>query len=135
MAVFIAKSEFLKSLENAPVPGKHILEPSKSFAKATGFPAKILENCQVTDGKAEVHDHEGDLWYCLEGEVTFVTGGTLLDPEEISKSPGEWQGSGIEDGVSDILREGDWLWIPPGDPHLHTCARAGRMVIIKIPAT
>ena len=33
-----------------------------------------------------------------------------------------------------ILKQGDWLWIPAGEPHQHSATGTARLVIIKIPS-
>ena len=135
--VVLRKKEVEKTLETSPTSGKHLLEPLKSFAAASGFPMKILEDREVIN-PAEVHTHEGDLWQCLEGEVIFICGGELIEPKA-KKNPDntfderEWSGSGIRGGTEMVLRPGDWLWVPPGEPHQHNCKGLTRLVIIKIP--
>ena len=90
-------------------------------------------------GDPEVHRHEGDLWQCLEGEVTFVYGGELVEPEmqkraDASVNEFEIKGSAIANGTEIVLTPGDWLWIPAGQPHLHRTEGTAHLVIIKIPA-
>src|SRR3989344_2639985 len=69
-----------EALGNKPGQGKRLLEPLKALAQASGLPMNILEDHEVSN-EAEVHRHEGDLWYCLEGEATFVYGGRMVNPE------------------------------------------------------
>lgn len=132
MATFLSKDQITGWLKTAPVKGKHLLEPSRDFSEKTGFPVKILEDCEVTSG-GEIHEFEGDLWFGLEGEVDFICGGELEDPEKHPTKTGEWRGSGIKGGTKVILKPGDWLWIPPGEAHLHSSKSAARMIIVKIP--
>ena len=56
-----------------------MLEPLKSLASEHGLPFKILEDHEVVN-EAEIHRICGDLWYCLEGEATFIHGGELIEP-------------------------------------------------------
>lgn len=132
MAVVVRKEEIDKTLATEPTKGKKLLEPLKSLAQEKGLPIKILEDMEVTN-EAEVHEKEGDLWQCLEGEVIFLCGGELENPEKHPTKLGEWKGSGVKGGSQIILRTGDWLWIPAGEPHQHKCAGVARMVIIKVP--
>ena len=130
----ITKNVIKKTLGQRPFQGKHKLEPLKSIAKERNLPFGIIEDFRVTETGAEVHKKEGDLWYCLEGKVEFTCEGTLVKPEIIEKTDGnEIVGSGIKNGKKFILKPGDWLWIPPGQPHMHACAKIARMVIIKVP--
>lgn len=134
MAVVIRKEEIDKSLASEPTKGKKLLEPLKSLAQEKGLPIKILEDMEITN-EAEVHEKEGDLWQCLEGEVTFVCGGKLANPQKHPRHDFEWKGTGVEGGEEIILKPGDWLWIPAGEPHQHNCPDGvARMVIIKVPA-
>lgn len=130
MATLVRKSMIDSALAEPPVKGKRLLERFKSFAESSGFPGKILEDTEVTN-EAEVHRTEGDLWFCLEGEVTFVSGGELIDPRE-HKTPDELKGSGISGGTEYLMKPGDWLWIPAGEPHLHKTDATARLIIIKI---
>lgn len=137
MCVLVRKSKIDKTLLVKPESGKRSLEPFRTFAKTNELPFQILEDTAV-DSIAEVHGHEADLWLCLEGEVTFTFGGELVDGY-LKKNPDgsvnkrEWQAKEIKGGTTEILRPGDWLWIPAGEPHKHACAGTARLVIIKIP--
>jgi len=129
----VRKEEIGKILKMAPVAGKKMLEPLRALFLAKELPFGIVEDFQVKDGEAEVHKHEGDLWLCLEGEVKFICGGELVESWVKENSNGnEFGGKDIRGGETVILKPGDWLWIPPGEPHLHR-AKLARMVVVKIP--
>lgn len=117
--------------------GKRELEPLKAFSRANNVPLNILEDTNV-DNEVEVHVHMGDLWYCLEGEVTFTHGGEPVDPRSKVKKDGtidedEIRAQEIKNGTTTILSAGDWLWIPPGVAHKHQCRGTAKLAIIKIP--
>lgn len=135
----VRKKMIEKTLASPPVPGKRLLDPLASFAVANHFPLNILEDSEVKENDAETHMQTGDLWHCLEGKVTFVYGGKLVDSWIPKKTDGtsdsqELKGKKIRNGTRAILKPGDWLWIPPGQPHQHICAKTARLLIIKIPA-
>lgn len=111
-------------------PGKRSLEPLKSLAKEKDIPLNIVEDNQTVN-EPEVHDQANDLWQCIEGEVIFTCGGTMIDPKKVEGKDGEWKGAGIEGGTDVILKAGDWLWIPAGMPHSHRCETTARLYIIK----
>lgn len=67
------------------------------------------------NGMAEVHTEDTDIVYVLEGSATFVTGGTVIDPQIIS--PGEIRGSAIRNGETRTLVKGDVVVVPNGVPH------------------
>lgn len=136
--VVVRKAEINETLAIPPSPGKKSLEPFKSFAKERGLPFEILEDSQVLDNEAEVHTHESDLWLCLEGSITFICGGELVDPwvkknSDGSENPRQLKAKVIRDGDEVVLQAGDWLWVPAGVPHQHRCANTARLVIAKIP--
>lgn len=134
----VRKAEIGQTLATTSTPGKRLLEPLKSRALAEGLPINILEDCEISN-EAEVHRHEGDLWQCLEGEVTFVYGGALVEPWAKQLAGGgiddrEIKAKEIRGGTEVVLHLGDWLWIPASQPHLHKATGTARLAIIKIPA-
>lgn len=129
----VRKEEINKFLDREPVSGKKMLEPLRALFLAKELPFGIIENCEVNKSDAEVHRQEGDLWFGLEGEIEFICGGELVDSWVKDGSNGnEIGGKDIVGGEKVVLKPGDWLWIPPGEPHLHT-AKFGRMVVVKVP--
>ena len=66
-------------------------------------------------GEAEVHIDETDIFYVLDGNATFVTGGELIEPRAVS--PGELRGRAIRGGERMTLARGDVIVIPRGVPH------------------
>lgn len=135
--VYVPKTTLDESLAMPAAQGRRMLEPFFSFAKEQRLPFKILEDREVSN-EAEVHKTEGDLWLLLEGEVTFVVEGSLVDPMQRLNADGtpnehEWYAATIQDGREIRMTAGDWLWIPPGQPHQHRCDTQARLVIIKMP--
>ncbi len=135
--LYIPKERIDETLAQSPQTGKRLLEPLKSFSAEHAAPFNILEDCQVSND-AEIHQHESDLWYCIEGEVRFVCGGQMVDPwfkqlPDGTEDRREIKAKTIEGGEEILLHAGDWLWIPAGEAHQHFCADTARLVIIKIP--
>lgn len=135
--IHISKSRVDEALAQAPVQGKRQLEPLKSLAIETGSPLKIIELDHHVN-VPEVHRYLDDLWYCIEGEVRFFVGGTMIEPRTRTASDGtldetEIRAKSIEGGKEIVMRPGDWLWIPAGEPHQHTTKETARLFIIKIP--
>ncbi|HEY4479124.1 MAG TPA: hypothetical protein VI981_02095 [Candidatus Paceibacterota bacterium] len=123
-SIHIENSHIQGVLKQESVEGKRLLEPLKEFAKINGVPFNILEDKNV-DNDAEVHMHEADLWHCLEGEVTFICGGQLVNGKAKVNKDGslderEWKAKEIKGGREMILSPGDWLFIPAGEPHKHS---------------
>lgn len=96
---------------------------SKTVAAAFVKGQPLVENNQYkvhashrdAAGKAEVHEHETDIIYVLEGTATFVTGGKVIGGE--MTAPGEIRGAGIEGGETRKLVKGDLVIVPQGTPH------------------
>ena len=125
--VLVRKEEIDKTLATAPTQGKKLLEPLKSLAGGNKLPFNILEDKEVLNNEAEVHKHEGDLWLCFEGEVKFIYGGEMVDPwvkknTDGTENPNEIKAKEIKNGTETVLKTGDWLWIPAGQPHQHNCS-------------
>ena len=114
------------------------MEPFHAFAKEYKVPIDILEDKEFT-GNVEIHRHEADLFGCIEGEVTFVVGGTAVDPriheKNGVKNDLELRSTEIKGGEEYVLHIGDWLWIPAGQPHQHKTQSMARLWVIKIPTT
>lgn len=116
--------------------GLRSLEPLKSLAASAEMPMQILEENKA-GGDAEVHAHQADLWFCLEGASTFTLGGKLINERQRSNPdgspmPNEFMGDGIDGGEEVVLHVGEWLWIPRSVPHQHRSKGITRLVIIKI---
>jgi len=66
-------------------------------------------------GQVEVHDKETDVIYIIEGDATFVTGGTAVGLR--STRPGQSVGTEVKDGETHHLTKGDVIVVPAGTPH------------------
>jgi quercetin dioxygenase-like cupin family protein len=66
-------------------------------------------------GQVEVHDKETDVIYVVEGEATFVTGGTMIGGR-VTKA-GQSLGTDIQGGETHHLGKGDVIVVPAGVPH------------------
>ncbi len=99
----------------------HIQSAEVTAAFAKGMP--LIENDQFKvhasrrekAGQSEVHDHDTDIFYVLQGSATFVTGGTIVDPKDSGQ--GEVRGASIQGGETRTLKKGDVIVVPAGMPH------------------
>lgn len=66
-------------------------------------------------GQVEVHDHEMDVIYIMDGTATFVTGGKMVDGKKSRE--GQWLGTDITGGAAQQLVKGDVIVVPAGTPH------------------
>ena len=82
-------------------------------------------------GEVEVHDHWTDYMAIQQGEAEFTAGGTATGMRETA--PGERRGGTITGGTKVILRPGDFVMVPAGQPHL-TMVKPGsvfRAIVFK----
>lgn len=77
----------------------------------------LLVSCSHRDkaGQVEVHDKETDVIYMVDGEATFVTGGTMVGGKSIKS--GQYLGTDIKGGDTHHLGKGDVIVVPAGTPH------------------
>jgi quercetin dioxygenase-like cupin family protein len=66
-------------------------------------------------GQVEVHEKETDIFYILDGEATFMTGGKVIGGK--TTEPGEIRGTDLMGGETFHLTKGDVIVIPAGMPH------------------
>ncbi len=80
---------------------------------------KIQAGRRVTaPGQVEVHEHDTDIFYILEGTGTLVTGGKTEGAK--TTASGEVRGDKITGGTTRALQKGDVVVIPQGVPHWFT---------------
>lgn len=129
--IVISHSIIADTKNNLPAQGKHSLEPLRSFAKSHGVPLALLEDTDV-ENDAEIHKTKADLWQCIEGEAIFTMGGELVD-SYTKGDPEELFAKKIVGGREQIVKAGDWLWIPAGVAHTHRAKGTARFFVIKVP--
>lgn len=83
------------------------------LAAGPDYSASVLR--RTAPGQSEVHVKETDIFYIVDGEATFVTGGTMIGAKETR--PDQLLGTGIEGGQVHQLKKGDFIVIPAGVPH------------------
>jgi len=76
---------------------------------------KVMGNTRTANGHPELHEKETDIFYVVDGEATFVTGGKMLGGKTIA--PGQVMGTEIVGGQVHHLAKGDVIVIPAGVPH------------------
>ncbi len=134
----LTKQAIDQLLLSPSLPGKHTLESWKQSPESKVIPFTILEDVTYIERRAELHLREADVFYCLEGEATFVYGGELVDGHERvnadgTTNPNEWRGSDIRNATVVTVQIGDWVWIPAGQPHYHFSKTRARLLVIKVP--
>jgi len=76
---------------------------------------KVLALRRDEPGEVEIHDHDTDVFYVLEGSANFVTGGKATEPR--TSGPGETRGKSIVGGEERRVVKGDVVVVPNGVPH------------------
>jgi uncharacterized cupin superfamily protein len=66
-------------------------------------------------GEVEVHEKETDVIHMIDGEATFVSGGTMVGGK--TTKPGQMRGTDIKGGQTQHLVKGDVIVVPAGTPH------------------
>ena len=66
-------------------------------------------------GEVEVHEKTNHVFIIVEGEATFVTGGTLVGARETA--PDQRRASSVQGGQTYHLTKGDVITIPAKTPH------------------
>ena len=70
---------------------------------------------------AEQHSGVYDFYIITGGSGEMIVGGKIANRQNVMDAagpvPGEYRGQPIEGGQVFKVKEGDWLVIPPGEPH------------------
>jgi len=107
--------------QHAPSAGIHVDPAKVAEALAKGGtlvtrPDLIVQGSHRDKaGQVEVHDKETDVLHILEGEATFVYGGTMVGGK--TTRPDQWLGNDITGGETHHVVKGDVFVIPAGVPH------------------
>ncbi len=106
-------------------PAKELRQITEQLAaKKSKFASRDLKQYQKnytllaersSDGSAEVHEHEADVYFVVSGEATLVSGGKVVSPH--TQKPGEIRGTAISGGERQHLGTGDVVHIAANVPH------------------
>jgi mannose-6-phosphate isomerase-like protein (cupin superfamily) len=66
-------------------------------------------------GAVEYHEHTNHIFIMVDGEATFITGGTMVGAKRTS--PDQMTATSIEGGETFHLTKGDVITIPAKTPH------------------
>ena len=66
-------------------------------------------------GPAEYHDINNHVFIFVEGEATFVVGGTMVDPKRTA--PNQMRAPSVTGGTTYHVSKGDVITIPAKTPH------------------
>jgi mannose-6-phosphate isomerase-like protein (cupin superfamily) len=108
-------------LASDPVPVTYVdsekvsVALTKGGALAKGDDFTVSGARRTGPGQVEVHDKETDIFYIVDGEATFVTGGKMIGGKQTRAN--QWLGDDIQGGETHHLAKGDVITIPAGTPH------------------
>lgn len=89
--------------------------PSAAARVFTLAPYNVnVEQRQPRPQGASLHDAQAEFFYVIDGAATLLTGGTLTTP---TRTGANVAGTGIDGGVRQAFRKGDFLLVPAGVPH------------------
>ncbi len=74
----------------------------------------VLANRRGT-GQVEYHEHTNHIFIMVEGEATFITGGTMVGAKRTNAD--QMVATSIEGGETHHLTKGDVITIPAKTPH------------------
>lgn len=119
LVFLIATAGLLFAGDPAPVTyvdaSKVAVALEKGGALAKGDDFTVSGARRTAAGQVEVHEKETDIFYVVDGEATFVTGGRMIGGKQTR--PSQWLGERIEGGETHHLAKGDVITIPAGTPH------------------
>ena len=99
----------------------YVTHDTVTAALAKGGPLVTAPDLMVSGshrdkaGQVEVHDKETDVIYVIDGDATFVTGGTMIGGKVTKAS--QSLGTDIKGGDTHHLSKGDVIVVPAGVPH------------------
>jgi quercetin dioxygenase-like cupin family protein len=79
------------------------------------YTANLEYRVQGVDTTPNVHEHDVEFVYVIDGGGTFTVGGTLRDAKRVNAN--NVTGSGIDGGLSRHIAKGDFLVIPENTAH------------------
>ena len=101
----------------------------QTLLQASPYKVNLEYRIRGVDTNPNVHEHEAELVYVVEGGGTLTVGGKLRDPKRANAA--NLTGSGIEGGNPRQIAKGDFVMIPENTPHgFH--ATADNLVIMSI---
>jgi mannose-6-phosphate isomerase-like protein (cupin superfamily) len=97
------------------VPNSKVTEVMTKGGEIVNDKGLIILANRRGSGEVEVHDKTNHIFIIVEGEATFVTGGTLVGAK--NTAPGQIRAANLTGGQTHQLRKGDVITIPAKTPH------------------
>jgi mannose-6-phosphate isomerase-like protein (cupin superfamily) len=97
------------------VPNSKVTEVMTKGGEIVNDKGLIILANRRGSGEVEVHDKTNHIFIIVEGEATFVTGGTLVGAK--NTAPGQIRATSMNGGQTHQLKKGDVITIPAKTPH------------------
>jgi len=97
------------------VPNSKVTEVMTKGGEIVNDKGLIILANRRTAGEVEVHDKTNHIFIIVEGEATFVTGGTLIGAK--NTAPGQIRATSMNGGQTHQLKKGDVITVPAKTPH------------------
>ena len=97
------------------VPNSKVTEVMTKGGEIVNDKGLVILANRRGSGEVEVHDKTNHIFIIVEGEATFVTGGTLVGAK--NTAPGQIRASNVQGGTTHQLRKGDVITVPAKTPH------------------
>ncbi len=97
------------------VPNSKVTEVMTKGGEIVNDKGLVILANRRGSGEVEVHDKTNHIFIIVEGEATFVTGGTLVGAK--NTAPGQIRAASMQGGQTHQLKKGDVITIPAKTPH------------------
>ena len=97
------------------VPNSKVTEVMAKGGEIVNDKGLVILANRRGSGEVEVHDRTNHIFIIVEGEATFVTGGTLVGAR--NTAPGQIRATSLNGGQTHQLKKGDVITIPAKTPH------------------
>ena len=119
-AAFVLSTSALAIADGVPtmvtyVPHEKAAETFVKGGQIIGDKGLVVLANRRGAGEVEVHEKTNHLFIIIEGEATFVTGGTLIEPRQTA--PGQTRAANVQGGTTYHLSKGDVITVPAKTPH------------------
>ena len=120
LAVFLLAMSSLVAADGVPTTVTYVPhdKAASTFVKGgqiIGDKGLVMLANRRGAGEVEVHEKTNHVFIVTEGEATFVTGGTLVEPRQTA--PGQTRAKSVTGGTTYHLSKGDVITVPAKTPH------------------
>jgi mannose-6-phosphate isomerase-like protein (cupin superfamily) len=120
VAVFVLVASAMTMADGVPtgvtyVPHDKAAETFLKGGQIIGDKGLVMLANRRGAGEVEVHEKTNHIFIITDGEATFVTGGTLVEPRQTA--PGQTRAKSATGGTTYHLTKGDVITVPAKTPH------------------